>query len=64
VEIGSGATILLKVHLDFLVPLGIALSNGSICREDELYSAAVSISDLTWWSRSTPVARARPLSGR
>src|ERR1035438_8575463 len=39
---GSGATILLKVHFDFLVPLGIALSTGSICREDEIYSAAVS----------------------
>ena len=43
---GSGATILLKVHFDFLAPPGIALSNGSICREDQFYSAVVSIFEL------------------
>jgi hypothetical protein len=44
---GSGALILRNVHFDFLAPLGIALSNGSICREDQFYSAVVSISGLT-----------------
>ena len=46
-EMGSGATILRNVHFDFLVPLGIALSNGSVCLEDQFYSAVVSISRLT-----------------
>jgi hypothetical protein len=36
-----------NVHFDFLVPLGIALSNKSTCREDQFYSAVVSISRLT-----------------
>src|SRR4030095_14050465 len=36
---GSGATMLRNVHFDFLVPLGIALSNNSTYREDQFYSA-------------------------
>lgn len=34
-EMGSGAAIAWNVNLDFLVPLGIALSNDSTCREDQ-----------------------------